>query len=255
MNYSIKFSFNLVAILVFSIGLFSCDKEEQEIFVPNNTQESELMTSKSLQAIDNVTLEIIKNALASRTQGMAAEAIKAAVIANNEGQELACGDSAEMNYENNYSDEYMTADYYSTLNWEQACYPNQMFKPLNYDRDTYGTYTTNLFVSEDNAQCNLKINGITEDDSFYEVSGLYTREGVLTLEESDGGAYTSTINILINDIMVDKETLKINSGSASFTLTGNTDTGVPFVLTGSATLNGDDTLTITLFGFSHTFEL
>ena len=256
MNYSIKSFFKLFIILTISLSVFSCDQEEQEAFVPDNVQESELATSKSLQTIDNVTLEIIKNALVSRTQGMTAEAIKAAVITNNEGLELACGDSAEINYENNSSDEYMTADYYSILKWEQSCYPNQTFRPLDYSRTTYGTYTTNLFVSEDDTQCNLKITGITEDDAFYEISGLCTREGVLTLDESTGGGeYTSTIIIYVNDIMLDKETLKINSGSASLTLTGNTAAGTPILITGSVILNGDDTVTVTIFGYSHTFEL
>ena len=256
MKYSIKFFFNLLIISMLSIGLFSCDTEEQEISItPNSSQSEPSTTSKNIQSLNEVHLEIIKGAIIIETQGLAAEAIEAAIIAYNQTEDFQCGDYDEMSNESNYSDSDVTSNYTSSFNWMLVCTPNQVPSFLNYNRFTSGTYETKFLSSVDDSESTLKIQGITETDDAYEITGRYLRTGVQELNPPYSGSYDSNISIRINDLFVDKSTFEILSGSANLILTGTSNGGTPYAFTAGVSLNGDGTVTIEVMNQSHTFEL
>lgn len=240
-----KFQLILVPVL-FAFCFTAC---QQDTVDP--TPEKEAITEE--EAVD-----IVEGALSTQSSGITSDAMDAADIADEYAEKSGggspCGITFDSTVVRSTSNAYITANY--AFNWEWMVICNDLEIPVSlvFDRDMNGTYATNRMESDDQA-----VSGWTVDNLFggepYVLNGSYERTGYQESLVGETRAFNSLVSIEIDDLVIDKDDHRIESGIASFTLTGEVVDGESFEITGDIIFLGDLSANLIINGNVYTIEL
>jgi hypothetical protein len=108
------------------------------------------------------------------------------------------------------------------------------------------TYDGLRMSSNDSSTGNVLITGVLPGASSYTISTSYSRNGSSTSKIGNKNFFTSKLAINSSNIVIDKTTLVILSGSASVTATGASTSGKSFTFSGIITFLGGNKATLVL---------
>jgi hypothetical protein len=244
-----------MAIAVFAICLFSssCKKD-------GTTTVDETTTTPTTAVTTQQVADVTSNAVASASYGLqssVAKALQTAVdnkIYSTTTQATTCGITISNNYSvaqaaNGYSYKYSVAGTYK-LTCGNAGAPST----YNYTSSMEGSYETPKLSSTDKAQAELSFESIASSSTDVSGSGTYTRNGSQTPKEQGKAAFTSTILIKLNTLVMNKNTAVILSGTGTATIT-TTTAGVTKNYTGEITFKGNGLAVLVIDGVSYNITL
>ncbi len=233
-----------VMLAAFAILATSCNKETEE---PQNVlNEDEIVA-------------VVEGALLSDTDGLAAQSEDAVYVAEQYTTKDAlgggpCGETKDSTVNYSYSDARITAAYTSTFVWTLNCNNASIPQSLDFDRTANGNYETARMISNDNATGDWLVENIVLGAN-YVINGTYVRQGTQTSKVRNLNAFSSNLQVVLDDLNLDKGTHRIVSGIASFTLSGSGTGGRSFSYDGDLVFNGNGSVTIIVNGNSHTIDL
>lgn len=200
---------------------------------------------------------VIEGALANGTQGISAEVNDVIALSQQYAQKSLtneyCGQSFDSTVVRSINKPSVTASYTKTWEWTLNCNNLRVPTSFGFNATSTGDYETTRMTSDDNASTDWTISNLISG-SAYTINGSYTREGSQTSTvRNRSNSFTSEVNINITSLNVNKSTFLIDSGTATFTLTGSSTNGQNFSYQGSIVFNGNGTATITING--ETFEV
>jgi hypothetical protein len=112
---------------------------------------------------------------------------------------------------------------------------------------TQGTYSTDSINSDDESASSLVVNNITGGTDL-NVSGRFFRTGTQELIARQGRDVNSNCDITLENLKVNKRTKRIESGEATFLLSGTSSGGRSFSVEGSIVFHEANSATIIING-------
>ncbi|MEO7988457.1 MAG: hypothetical protein ABI663_02890 [Chryseolinea sp.] len=122
------------------------------------------------------------------------------------------------------------------LNCNTEELPDNITVALTYN----GNFDGPKLAFEHSGLSELALTGLEESDDHFVLDGSYKRSGSFEIKEGEK-AGSSSIEITLTTVAIDKSTHKITSGSSSFLLTGSVSGKGSFKYTGTVEFNGNDT--------------
>lgn len=141
----------------------------------------------------------------------------------------------------------ITFSYNFNWNWLLTCnniVPQTFI--FNYAGKT--SYDAVRMSSNDSSKANITVTGLGIDSTYYVFNQTYTRNGSQISKINQKRSFTSLISIVSSDIRISKTTLKILSGTATVTVTGEGSGGRSFSYGGTITFLGGEKATLVLTG-------
>lgn len=229
----------MALLLVFTT---SCEKE-------STTGPEEALSEEEVVAV-------VEGALVMETEGITAEAIDAATTSDEylEKNNGPCNASFDTTVVRSYSGARISSSYTSHWGWTVHC--NDMLVPnlLDFSRTTVGIYETLRMSSDDNASSNWTIDNLITGDN-YVIDGNYTREGSQVSKVRSQNSFESSLAVTVTDLNVHKELKRIESGSATYALSGESSTGTSFLYEGEIIFLGNGSATVTINGNTYEVDL
>lgn len=220
---------------------------------------STLFTSCSKEENKEITeedaVELIESSLQENTAGITETVGKySEELITDYSINSNCSQSYDTTYTFSYSGIVTQADY--TVNWGYLMNCNLGIPTsVALNATSSGTYSTNRMNSNDNTSASLNVTGIEPSSATLFFSGDLTREGTQTITiNSNTHEITSTITVTLTNLVVNKTTYQIESGSGTAILSANNGTD-PFSFTGDIVFNGGGSATLTLNGNTYTINL
>ncbi|MFK7932874.1 MAG: hypothetical protein AB8G22_05150 [Saprospiraceae bacterium] len=248
---TISFKFFTLFVLFLMSILTACNKDEENVTLETNTVTEE-------EIVDAVTVALSENGA-----GVSQEAQDVATLAddleNFVSDEIIFRDSpCDINQDStttfSHNDTRLSANYESNWKWKVNCNNNSIPQTIDYQRSTSGTYETPRLNSTDAATSSWVLSSlITGDD--YLLNGSYSRKGTQTSKVRDQVEFTSTINIELDNLSLDKGEKRISSGIASFSMSGETNDGNNFSVNGDIVFLGNGAATLVINGNTYQIEL
>ncbi|MBK8704283.1 MAG: hypothetical protein IPN33_12125 [Saprospiraceae bacterium] len=231
----------MMPLLAIALLMGACKKED-------NTPE-ETVNDEEIAAI-------VEGALIEDTEGLAQEASDAVYIADQYTTKTLgpCGQTFDSTIVRSYNSAAISASYNATLSWTVNCNNLMIPQSVDFASTALGQWETPRMSSDDNANSSWNIGNLTTG-STYTLDGSYTRNGSQTSKVRDQNVFTSTLIITSDALNVNKTTRHIESGTASFTLSGSGTGGNNFFHQGSLQFNGNGEVVITVNGHTHTVDL
>jgi len=167
---------------------------------------------------------------------------------------LECDVFYEDNFVTNYDSGNIQASY--TVDWSYIMTCNDINVPqtISFSYASDGDYTTPRISSTDTSSGSFEISGLQPSESEIVVNGDFIREGVQIVTIINERAVNSHLEIVLNDVIINKDTSSIVSGTGTAILTGASQ-NTTFLFEGSIVFNGDETATITINGNSYQINL
>ncbi|MBR9922110.1 MAG: hypothetical protein GYB31_14825 [Bacteroidetes bacterium] len=240
MNFKLFLIPTLFALLFFT----ACQPEEEP-----QPEEKDLTEEEAA--------EIVEGALASDAEGITAEALDAAYVGDQYAEKSGgspCGMVFDSTIDRSISNAFITAFYSSDWQWEVYCNDLEIPVSMEFDRSTEGSYTTNRLESEDAAVGNWTLDNLFGGDP-YVINGTYERIGQQVSLVRNENVINSEVVITVEDLVIDKDDKRIESGIASFTLSGEVVGGESFSFDGDIIFLGDMAANVIINGNVYTIEL
>lgn len=231
----------LMMLMAVSLLMGACKKEDN---TPKETVNEEEIAA------------IVEGALMEDTEGLAQEAAEAVYIADQYTTKTLgpCGQTYDSTIVRSYNSVNISASYNASLSWTVNCNNLMIPQSVDFTSAAQGQWETPRMSSDDNAISSWNIGNLTTG-STYTLDGSYTRNGSQTSKVRDQNVFTSTLIITSDELNVNKTTRHIESGTASFTLSGSGTGGNNFFHQGSLQFNGNGEVVITFNGHTHTVDL
>lgn len=193
--------------------------------------------------------ETITQAVTPESGGMVAQVDNSVTITAN--YTLPCGESFDSSISaTNPVGSLITYSFNLAWNWMLKC------STAEFDFNFKGSsmYDAPRMSSNDSSNGSLKITGLETSKTNYVVNTSYVRNGSQQSKILNKNSFTSKINIASEDIMVDKATQEIISGTASVSISGASTSGKSFSYDGAITFNGNKSATLVL-GNGNTYSI
>ena len=223
---------------------FSCEKTEDE---PGTSTIS-----------DEEALEIVSGATMTASEGLTAEAVEMAYVADavlEKGPSpLACGETADSTFVREINLDRITGLYSNYLFWGLECNDLDLPNSIFFGREMAGNYETARLISADEAESDWDISSLLTGPN-YIFNGQYERNGTQESKVRDMRNFSSNVLIEVEDLNIDKGEKEIVSGIAQFTLTGNVNGEVDYSVTGTIVFLGEGTANVIINGNTYTIEL
>jgi hypothetical protein len=128
------------------------------------------------------------------------------------------------------------------LNCNTEQLPDNIAVNLNYNGDFDGP----KLAFQHSGLSELTLEGLEESAPGFLMAGLYKRSGSFEIKEGEKKSGSSSIDITITNVAIDKTTHKITSGSSSFILTGSVSGKGTFKYEGTVEFSGSDAAQLTI---------
>tara|TARA_R110002096_G_scaffold21043_7_gene68676 strand:- start:34179 stop:34904 length:726 start_codon:yes stop_codon:yes gene_type:complete len=196
-------------ILLASLAFTNCEKSEDDDQISKKVSEDD-------------AVELIENSVDQSTGGMneTIESYSEILITD-----FAINDSCSREYDTSYTYIYSgpisSASY--TVNWAYSLkctfgIPDS----VDLKVENAGTHSTNRMSSIDSSSAELIIAGLRPTASHLTFNGNLNRKGSQTISVNNNSRnISSTINISLNSVMVDKSDSEISSGTADISVIAN----------------------------------
>lgn len=254
----------LLYLTKLSLGIFisttvlaftSCDQEN----VASLTSPDAPFTLRSAAtSASNVTVKdataVLQGALSKNAQGLVMEISDAAAKTQNAVRNLSsnCGASFDTTSIRTLNNAYVNATYTSNWAWSLSCNRLQIPQSFTFTRSAQGAYNSSKISSDDSSNGNWTVGNLVTGTA-WTFGGTYTRSGSQVSSIKSPHSFTSELTVNASNIMVNKSNTRIESGTASFKLTGSNNAGETFTFEGNIVFNGNGTATVTING--QTFEI
>lgn len=141
--------------------------------------------------------------------------------------------------------------YNYSLNWGRMLSCNGSI-PSAFDFTFSGTssYSIPQMSSDDNSQGTFSMTGLQPTSSQITINETYARNGSQQSKVNQQRSFTSKTTVSVTNLVINKSTQAIVSGSGTITVTGNSSTGGSFSYNGTITFNGNNKATIAVSGGS-----
>lgn len=232
----------LATIALFLVFTTSCEKE-------NTTGPDETLTEEEV-------VGVVEGALLMNTEGVTAEALDAATTSDEylEKNNGPCEASFDTMVVRSYSGARISSSYTSHWGWTVHCNDLMVPNALDFSRTTVGIYETLRMSSDDNAVSSWTVDNLIAGDN-YIINGNYTREGSQMSKVRSQNTFTSSISVELTDLQVHKELKRIESGTATYSLSGQSNNGTSFLYEGEIIFLGNGNATVTINGNTYEIDL
>ncbi len=241
-SFSLQNVLRSLPLLLLAGLLASCNQDD------DTNLNSDPITSEEAVAI-------VEGALTSGSEGVAQEATDAARTAEQyqeKGPDDFCGLTGDSTVTRNVDNAFITANYTTSWLWTVNCNENDIPVSLDFSRTAQGNYETQRMISDDNASSDWFVDNLLFG-TYYELNGSYTRSGSQISKVRNQNALTTQLDIAVQELRVNKGNYRIDSGTATFTLTGAGTGGTNFEIVGEIEFLGDGQALVTING--ETFEI
>jgi len=204
---------------------------------------------------------IISSSLASNTSGVSFVSGKSAdvtedLLADNAGGRVAaCGLSQNLDLSGASPDGATTTysydfSYKFKLNCNTESQPSAVSVDLSYS----GEFDAPKLAAEHSGIAELDLTRLEEVATDFLLNGLYKRSGSFENKEQVKSG-NSSVEITLKDVMINKETHQITSGSGTYVIKGNVPDKGDFNYTGDITFQGADAAELNVKGEKFTSNL
>ncbi len=128
-------------------------------------------------------------------------------------------------------------NYTFRLNCNTEELPDNITVALTYN----GNFDGPKLAFEHSGLSELALTGLEESDDHFVLDGIYKRSGSFEIKEGEKKTGSSSIEITLTAVEIDKSTHTITSGSSSFLLQGSVSSKGSFKYSGTVEFNGNDT--------------
>ncbi|MEQ1746358.1 MAG: hypothetical protein ABMA02_13095 [Saprospiraceae bacterium] len=231
-------SLTLIAAAIGTLALASCKKDPEEI-----------------QALisDSEAAEIVETAVSGRSAGttMTTEDM-AEMLATT----LACGVPGDTTLQHTGTPGPVTCTGTFEIGWLVTCSNLGVPQSAQFDLDGTTSFTASRWSGTGTGAGSLTATGLNPSATAYVFDGSYTSGRQLTgnLRKVDPTITTST-EITLTDLTIRKSDKMITGGTATVIVTATAANGGTRTVNGSLVFNGNGTATVTVNGYSHTFQL
>ena len=142
-----------------------------------------------------------------------------------------------------------------TTEWEWTVYCNSLNLPtdLDFNRTAEGSFETTRFIGEDTAESGFAVNDLLSGPNLT-LSGTYLRAGTQASKVGEQKTFDYTMDLSVEELLVQKFTWEVVSGNGAFALTGTTSTGASYSITGTYELAPNGIVTVIVNGNVYTFN-
>lgn len=137
----------------------------------------------------------------------------------------------------------VTFSYSFSRNWLLTC-NGTIPQQFEFNYKGKATYDAPRMSSDDSATAKILVTNL--DSNYYVYNHQYAREGSQVSKIRNKRSFKSLIAISSTDIRIDKSTLRIVSGTATATVSGEGSDGHSFSYSGTITFLGNQTATLVL---------
>jgi hypothetical protein len=231
------------AILVLSLflGVVSCKKDNTAA----NSATTNGITTDQVADLSAGSISLSSDGLATTSTD-----ISSAALSNDQG----CGTSATDSTTKSGTSNNVTYNYFFKYIHTLTCNTNNQHDNIAYDVNFNGYYENPDVKSLDTGTSTFKIAGLTPASTAVVINGEYKRTGKFTYKVGNKTSGTSSVDILVANLTVDKTTKKITGGTATITISATTPKGT-FNFSGPLTFNGDGTATLVISGTTYSINL
>lgn len=113
-------------------------------------------------------------------------------------------------------------------------------KSISVDLSYTGSYDGPKAAFEHSGVSQVEVTGLAESDENFVLDGTYKRSGSFEMKEGDKKAGSSSVDMTITAVNVDKESHDIVTGTAKFVLKGTVTGKGSFNYEGNVTFQGSD---------------
>lgn len=228
----------VIALLLLTIA--SCKKDA---VITGDTKLSASISVQDAAAMVSTSLASNSNGVASLTYDVS---VKSQYILDTH---LACGDVITDTVTHSSITGASTTygyglGYTYTLNCNTNNLPDNITGKLNYS----GSFDGPRFSSANIGTSTFKVTDLPAASADYMINGSYYRTGSFASKTDTTNHGSSNTSIVLKDIKVTRSGRIIQSGTATFTITGTVPKKAAFNYTGSIVFNGDGTAKLTLNG-------
>ena len=203
---------------------------------------------------DDDIADLLENALTSKSGGFDSQLEDMLYLVENYQDQ--CGQSIDSTFEKGrVLGSIATFNYTYTWAGTVNCDDNNIPQNIDFTYSTVGTYSVPNMSSTDEGNYNINVSGLLPTNTHYNLAGTYTRVGTQTAKLRNELSFTATIGVSLTQMSIEKASKNISSGSATFTVTGETSGGAAISKDGTISYNNDNTVTINLNNKEYTFDL
>ncbi|MCB0632432.1 MAG: hypothetical protein R2824_07695 [Saprospiraceae bacterium] len=222
----------------------SCEKE-------SDTPAAEAMT-------DDEAVAMIEGAMALEAEGMTSE-IDAAIelteiMMVKSPTNVNCGVEQDSSINRTFDSARFSGSLSSTWSWLLNCTAQDVPTDLSFNREASVSYESLRLISDDSSTGGWSMSNLTTGTEFV-FNGNYSRTGSQESKVRNQTSFTSQIDFVLTDLKVGKLKRRINSGTATFSLTGESSTGQSYSITGSIVFLGDGEAEVTINGTTYPIDL
>jgi len=145
--------------------------------------------------------------------------------------------------------------YKLTYNFMVDCNSNSQPDSLSSNLTYSGSYSGPNMSSSNSGSSNFGVGGLLPADTAFVINGEYKRAGSFSSKIDTSKHGNDNIDITISKLTLKKPSRRIESGTATFSITGSTPHKGSFSFTGTLVFNGDGTATLTVNGNVYTINL
>jgi hypothetical protein len=200
--------------------------------------------------------DAITEALEFKSGGFAEMVKAAAIYLENQdfgggGDNLDCGESFDTTIAGSHNLVSVTSSFTHTWHYLLNC-DGAVPVSISASGNNTGHYDGPRITSDTEGTRNWTITGLDAGSSGLIWNGMLTRTGVHTSKLRQKNTFTTTVDIVPNDVVVSKTWYKIVSGTATVAINCTSSDGKEYNYSGSLVFNGDNTATLTLNGHTYT---
>jgi len=134
----------------------------------------------------------------------------------------------------------ITWSYDFSYNFRLNCNVEELPENITVGLTYNGAFSSPKLGFEHSGLSELALTGLKESDINFLMNGSYKRSGSFEIKEGEKKAGSSSIDITITNVAIDKTTHKIKNGSSSFLLTGSVSGKGTFRYEGTVEFKGND---------------
>ena len=118
-----------------------------------------------------------------------------------------------------------------------------------------GNYSTSNVSLSNSGTTALTIGGLTQTATVYAINGEYKTSGTFKIKRDTTNTGTASVDIILKNLVTNKTTQIINSGTGTMILTGSTIKKGDFTYNGSIVFNGNSMATMSINGATYNVNL
>jgi hypothetical protein len=219
--------------------LISCEKEE-------DTDSDNEEFAEEISATITVDFETISQDIYLLTSG----------VEGGRGLAKDCGTLYDTTFVKMYTGEHIAYSYTLDYGYEFTCSPFGIPQSLAWTYSCDGVWNGVRFNADGASTGSLLVTELVSATDEYVVNGAISREQELVQKYRDQKTFTTQSTIQLSDLKIDKNTLNVTTGSATFTANGVSSTGATYVYSCVVTYGGAGTALFTFSdGATYTLDL